>query len=345
VNKVDLEKYMRRCFELAKLGLRTVAPNPMVGAVIVNEGKIIGEGAHLKFGSAHAEVEALQSVSDKSLIKSSTLFVNLEPCCHVGKTPPCTQAIIESGIRSVVVGCKDPDKRVAGGGIEILKKSGIEVTEGVLEKDAKYLNRRFIIFQTIKRPYVILKWAKTKDGLFARSDGTSRWITSIESRTLTHQWRSEESAIMVGPNTVLIDNPFLTVRHTKGENPIRLIVDRTLRVSGDLNVFSPDAQTIIFNGDKEELKGNIHYCRICPFTVKGILDYCKEMGILSIILEGGASLIRHFINEDLWDEARIFTGDVSFGEGLSAPSIVGNYISAESKVGFDTLNVVYRQQW
>lgn len=342
MNNSEHEVYMRRCLELAERGLRLVAPNPMVGAVIVKDGVVVGEGAHLRFGAAHAEVEAIRSVKDSAQLKGSTLYVNLEPCCHIGKTPPCTQAIIEAGIKNVLIGCKDPDKRVSGGGIEVLRKSGITVTEGVLEQEARYLNRRFIVFHTKRRPYVILKWARTKDGLFARADGTSRWITSMESRTLTHKWRGEECATMVGPNTVIIDNPSLTVRHVKGENPIRMIVDRTLRVSGDFNVFSPDAKTIVWNAEKEELHGNVHYCRINPFTMKGILDKCREMGILSLILEGGASLIRHFINEDLWDEARIFTGDVEFGEGLAAPSIIGDYSSKETKVGPDLLKTVMR---
>lgn len=318
------DKYMHKCLELAKKGIRSVAPNPMVGCVIVHQNNIIGQGYHEHFGEVHAEVNALNNVSDKSLLKASTLYVNLEPCAHYGKTPPCADLIIENNISKVVIGCIDTFSEVSGKGIEKLKNAGIDVTVGVLEKEAKELNKRFFTFHKKKRPYIILKWAETKDGFIdidrKENQNTDNWITTPESKILAHKWRSEEQAIMIGTNTAENDNPQLTVREVEGNNPIRLVLDLSLRLSKDLNVFDNSVPTLVFNTEKNEEQENIEYIKVDKSNLLNqILDSLYQREISSVIIEGGTQLLNSFIQANLWDEARVFIGNKEFEKGVKAP--------------------------
>jgi len=335
------EKYLLRCLELAKNGLGNVAPNPMVGCVIVFDGKIIGEGYHQEYGKAHAEVNAIHSVKDKSLLKRSTLYVNLEPCAHFGKTPPCANLIIEYNIPRVVIGCVDSFSEVSGKGIEKLKNAGIDVSVGVLEKESLELNKRFFTFHNKKRPYIILKWAETKDGYIdverineiagQTNNEVDNWITSPLSKQLVHKWRSEESAIMVGTNTALNDNPQLNVREWKGKNPTRVVVDLHDRLPQNLYVFDKSVPTLVFSLTKQEQENNLTFVKIndSKYLIKEILDELYKRNIQSIIIEGGATLLQSFIDLNYWDEARIFVGNRKFTTGLKAPSLKGNLLTEE----------------
>ena len=320
------EKYMQRCLELAKLGLGTAAPNPMVGCVIVYKGKIIGEGYHQKCGEAHAEVNAINSVKNPDLLEKSTLYVNLEPCAHLGRTPPCSDLIVEKRIPRVVIGCVDSFAKVSGKGIEKLKKGECEVTVGVLKKESRELNRRFFTFHEKKRPYIILKWAETKDGFIdkkRRSEETveQNWITNQISKILVHKWRTEESAFMIGQKTAKKDNPQLTVREWQGRNPIRIVLDRKLKLSSDLKLFDNCADTLIFNSVKNEQKHNLNFIKIDfnDDVLNSILSKLYELEIQSLVIEGGEKLLTSFINANLWDEVRIFIGNKYFKEGVKAP--------------------------
>lgn len=335
------EKYLLRCLELAKNGLGNVAPNPMVGCVIVFDGKIIGEGYHQEYGKAHAEVNAIHSVKDKSLLKRSTLYVNLEPCAHFGKTPPCANLIVEHHIPRVVIGCVDSFSEVSGKGIEKLKNAGIDVSVGVLEKESLELNKRFFTFHNKKRPYIILKWAETKDGYIdverineiagQTNNEVDNWITSPLSKQLVHKWRSEESAIMVGTNTALNDNPQLNVREWKGKNPTRVVVDLHDRLPQNLYVFDKSVPTLVFSLTKQEQENNLTFVKIndSKYLIKEILDELYKRNIQSIIIEGGATLLQSFIDLNYWDEARIFVGNRKFTTGLKAPSLKGNLLTEE----------------
>lgn len=335
---------MARCLQLAKKGIRNVFPNPMVGCVIVHQQKIIGEGYHEQFGAAHAEVNAINSVKDKHLLTNSTLYVNLEPCAHFGKTPPCADLITKYNIPKVVIGCVDSFAAVAGKGITKLKTAGIEVMVGILEKESLALNKRFFTFHQKKRPYVLLKWAVTQDGFMdvERTNSNTikdNWITSPTSKKLVHKWRSEEAAIMIGTNTALNDNPQLTVRDWTRKNPIRIVLDMNLRLPTSLQIFNTEADTIVLNSIKDEEKGNILYLKINPENwLNDSLTKLYERHINSILVEGGKQLLTSFINENLWDEARVFTGNKTFGTGLSAPEIKAapNYTE---KIADDWLNV------
>ena len=317
--------YMQRCIELAQLGIRDVYPNPMVGAVIVHEGKIIGESYHQNYGEAHAEVNAVNSVLDKSILKEATIYVSLEPCAHHGKTPPCADLLVKHQFKKVVIGCKDTFSEVAGKGIKRLEENGIQVVIGVLENECRALNKRFFTFHENKRPYVMLKWAETQDGFIdkIRTDNTQEinWITQPETKTLVHQWRSEEHAILIGSTTALNDNPALTVRNVKGKNPIRILIDRTLKVNSNASIFNSESKTIILNELKNEEVGNLKYIQLSNFSVKSILDTLYKENIQSVIIEGGAKTIQHFIDEDLWDEARVLVGKTKFNEGIKAPEL------------------------
>jgi diaminohydroxyphosphoribosylaminopyrimidine deaminase/5-amino-6-(5-phosphoribosylamino)uracil reductase len=333
------EKYMLRCLELAKNGLRNVAPNPMVGCVIVFDGKIIGEGYHQEYGKAHAEVNAIHSVRDKSLLKKSTLYVNLEPCAHFGKTPPCANLIVEHNIPRVVIGCVDSFSEVSGKGIEKLKAAGIEVTIGVLENESLQLNKRFFTFHTKKRPYIILKWAETKDGFIdlerpfdkLRVTNTNNWITSPLSKQLVHKWRSEETAIMIGTNTALNDNPKLNVREWNGKNPVRVVIDLHDRLPQTLHVFDKSIPTLVFSLTKQGEENNLTFVKIndSKNLIQEVLDELYKRNLQSIIIEGGAKLLQSFIDQNLWDEARVFVGNKYFENGLKAPKLTGNLISEE----------------
>lgn len=316
------EKYIKRCIEIAKNGLGTARPNPMVGSVIVHEDSIIGEGYTSKYGGNHAEVNAIHSVKDKSLLKQATLYVTLEPCSHYGKTPPCSDLIIAHNIPKVVIGCVDDNKKVAGKGIERLINAGCQVIVGVLEEACKEHHKRFFTFHNKKRPYVILKWAETKDGFIApASKDTLKpvWITNEYSRQLVHKWRAEEQAILVGTNTVLNDNPSLTVRDWTGENPIRIVIDKKNELTAKHNVLNNEAKTIIINNTLiNKSQGN---------TPEQILNLLTENEITSVIIEGGSITLQTFIDANLWDEARVFVGDIIFNQGIKAPVFSGKLIS------------------
>lgn len=315
------ENLMSRVLELAARGWPDVSPNPLVGAVIVKDGKIISEGWHRQFGGPHAEIEALRAEQDSSKLKGSELFVNLEPCCHFGKTPPCVNAIIQAGISRVFISALDPNPLVSGGGVSELRNAGIEVNVGLLEKESLRLNKRFYTGQILNRPFVILKWAQTSDGLIARSDGSSKWISSQESRTLVHKWRSEETAVVVGSRTAIVDNPELTVRNLKGRNPVRVLIDPMLRVSKESKLYNSDAPTIVFNTLISSESGNISFVQLAGpvFDLSLVLEILYKRGIQSCLVEGGANLINRLIESGLWDEARVFTSLENFSQGISAP--------------------------
>lgn len=328
MNRED-ELYMQRCLDLAQNGLGRVAPNPMVGCVIVHNQNIIGEGYHQQHGKAHAEVNAVNNVKDKSLLRESTLYVSLEPCCHHGKTPPCTDLIIRHNIPRVVIASVDPYDQVAGKGITRLRNKGIEVQVGTLRKNAMNLNKRFFTFHQKKRPYIILKWAQTADALIdiERLPGTAArptWITSEKLRMLVHKWRTEEQAIMVGTLTALKDNPKLNVRDWSGNQPTRIVLDENLTLSRNLNLFDNTQKTIVFNQNTDQSIDNTTWISIDftnPDFLKIMLTELWRREIQSIIIEGGQKLLKTFIDNNTWDEARIFQGSKFFGNGLRAPSI------------------------
>lgn len=317
------EDYMQRCLDLAFLGQGAVAPNPMVGCVIVKNNTIIGEGYHQKFGGPHAEVLAIAAVKDQNLLEGATVYVSLEPCAHFGKTPPCSNLLIDKKIARVVIACKDPNPKVAGKGIERLQKAGIKVEVGMLETAAQQLNKRFFCLHQKQRPYVVLKWAQTKDGFLDRLRSNDQkginWISSEESRSLVHHWRSKEMSILVGKHTALNDNPSLTVRDVSGKNPIRILIDSQLQVQNDISLFSTDAPTLIFNRIKNEQKGNIEWIKIPETSTKFILDELYHRGIHSVMVEGGSRTLQYFIIDNVWDEAYVLVGDLQYGEGVKAP--------------------------
>lgn len=319
------EKYIQRCIALAKNGLGTTYPNPMVGSVIVYNDTIIGEGWHKKSGEGHAEVNAINSVKDKSLLKKATIYVSLEPCSHFGKTPPCCDLIIKNEIPYVVVGTVDPNIQVAGNGIKRLVAAGAKVTVGILEKECNQLNKRFFTFHLKKRPYIILKWAESNDGFIApesKDEQKPVWITNAYSRQLVHKWRSEEQAILVGTQTVLDDNPKLDVRDWTGANPVRVVLDQNNRIPNSLHVFDNQVKTIFISKSKTEteqencLFENIDFKQNIASQITEVLFKHK---IQSVIIEGGRQTLQTFIAANLWDEARIFIGNISFKTGTTAP--------------------------
>lgn len=321
---------MRRCLELASNGMGLTAPNPMVGALLAVNDIIIGEGYHHASGCPHAEVEAVRSVKDQELLKSATLYVNLEPCNHVGKTPACTDLILQHGIPRVVIGHTDPNPLVAGTGIDRLRSNGVEVITGVMEKEGRGLNRRFLTFHEKKRPFIMLKWAQTRDGFIdlTREVGQQAhpaWITDEYCRTLVHKWRTEESAILVGTRTALLDDPALNVRAWSGKSPVRLVLDVHGSLPNHLKLFDGSEPTWVYTALKQADRKNIRYIRIDPEEndLDQLLQHLYENEIQSVIVEGGAELLGSFIQQKLWDEARIFTGPGSFGQGVAAPVLRG----------------------
>ena len=313
-------QFMRRALELAEWGRGRVSPNPMVGCVIVHGDLIIGEGYHQQYGGAHAEPNAVNSVYHPALLKEATVYVTLEPCAHFGKTPPCAQLLIEKQVQKVVVAVKDPNPLVAGKGIQMLREAGIEVEVGVLEKEAAALNKRFFTQIQKKRPYVILKWAQTKDGFVARGDYSSKWISNAHSRQLVHRWRAEEDAIMVGTKTAYYDNPRLNTRDWEGKNPVRIVIDKKLTLDNNLHLFDHSQPTICYNLEKEDTEENLSFVKLNQdFGIQDILDDLRHRNIQSLIVEGGSFLLQTFISEELWDEARVFIGDTRFGNGIPAP--------------------------
>ena len=319
---------MQRCLDLAAKGIGHVAPNPMVGCVIVYEDRIIGEGYHQQYGGPHAEVNAINSVADESLLQHSTLYVNLEPCSHYGKTPPCANLIVTKKIPRVVIGSYDPNPLVAGRGIQLLRENGVEVITEVWKEESDFLNRRFFTFHTKKRPYIILKWAQSADGFIAPADNKPYWLTNDVSKKLVHQWRAEEPGIMVGYNTVLTDNPQLTVRHTNGKNPTRITLDRNLRLPSTMRIFDAAAPTLVFNQKENTATGNRENIQL-DFTadvIPQILTALHNRNLLSVMVEGGASLLESLITAGCWDEARIFYTPAQLGNGLKAPILTGKLL-------------------
>ena len=323
------EKYIKRCINLAENGFGTTFPNPMVGSVIVYENQIIGEGWHKKAGEPHAEVNAIRSVKDKSLLKKATIYVSLEPCSHFGKTPPCCDLIIEHQIPNVVVGTVDPNEKVAGNGIKKLIAAGANVTVGVLEKECNELNKRFFTFHQQKRPYIILKWAQSQDGFLSpekeiEQDRKPVWITNAYSRQLVHKWRSEEQAILAGTQTVIDDNPKLNTRDWSGNNPVRVVLDQNNRIPKDSFIFDSTVKTIVFTKSETNLSAENTNFEVIDFNqniIPQILAVLHQNQIQSIIIEGGLQTLQSFIDENIWDEARIFTGNISFEKGTKAPMI------------------------
>ena len=335
------EFFIRKCINLALKGIGNVSPNPMVGCVIVYENNIIGQGFHKEFGFKHAEVNAIESVSKKELLEKSTLYVNLEPCAHYGKTPPCCNMIIEYKIPRVVIGCVDSFSKVAGKGITKMKNAGIEVIVGVLELESRKLNKRFFTYHENKRPYIILKWAESKDRFIAPKDQKEPfWMTSDKSKKIVHKWRANEDSILIGRVTAEKDNPLLTVRLVKGKNPIRIVIDKELRLSEDLNIFNTEAETIIFNALESKKKYSNNFVKInYKLLIYNILKELHKQNIQSIIVEGGRETLQSFINTNKWDEARVFSTNKKIKNGIKAPKIDGRVSSIE-KIDEDLLKTI-----
>ncbi len=327
------QKYIARCIELAKKGLGTTYPNPMVGSVIVHNDTIIGEGWHYKSGEPHAEVLAIESVTDKSLLDKSTIYVSLEPCSHFGKTPPCCDLILKHNIPTIIIGTIDPFAKVAGSGIKRLQEAGKNVIVGVLEKECTELNKRFFTFHTKKRPYIILKWAQSLDGFMSpetKAEQKPVWITNEYSRQLVHKWRSEEQAILVGTKTILEDNPKLDTRDWQGTNPVRIIIDQHLVIASSYNVLDNAVKTIIITGKNivsdhpNTIYETIDFYNNIP---KQLADILYNHNLQSVIIEGGSKTLQLFIEANLWDEARVFIGSITLKKGTKAPEINHHFIN------------------
>lgn len=320
-------KYMQRCLQLAAIGGGYAAPNPMVGAVLVVDDKIIGEGYHKKYGQPHAEPNAINAVEDKQLLKQATLYVNLEPCSHYGKTPPCANLIVKCGIPRVVIGTLDPNPKVSGRGVQILRDAGIDVIVGVLETECEELNKRFFIFQTKQRPYILLKWAQTRDGFIdiirQGKEEQPLQISNELTRIITHKMRSENQSIMVSTNTALLDNPSLTVRNWSGKSPIRIALDRTGRIPDDYKILNSEQPTIIFTETDRINKDNVRYLKIDfdDNCLDNILRLLFENLIHSVMIEGGSKLLNSFIEKGYWDEAHVEVSEQEIGIGVKAPNL------------------------
>jgi diaminohydroxyphosphoribosylaminopyrimidine deaminase/5-amino-6-(5-phosphoribosylamino)uracil reductase len=344
----DHKVFMHRCLELAKKGSGFVAPNPMVGSVLVYEGRIIGEGWHKQFGGPHAEVNCLQSVmpQDRHLIPISTLYVSLEPCSHKGKTPPCTGLILKQGIKKVVVGCEDPFPAVSGSGIRTLQENGVDVEVGVLANLCRQLNLRFITYHQKHRPYIILKWAQTADGFIGTGTSERLLISNNVTNKLVHKWRSEEAAILVGTNTARLDNPLLTARWGNQPQPVRMVIDRSLKLKKDLRIFTEgEGKVFVFNELYAKDEGRILYKRLLKdhSSLEAILDICYKEGIQSVLVEGGRKLLQAFIDEGLWDEARVVTATNIFAKsGIASPFFHHTNLKEEFSVQGDRIQIYLR---
>lgn len=339
---------MHRCFELALKGAGHVAPNPLVGAVLVHNDRIIGEGFHQQYGQAHAEVNCINSVKeeDKKLITSSTLYVSLEPCAHFGKTPPCSDLVIEKKIPEVFVGCRDPFKQVNGKGIEKMQAAGIKVTTGVLEEEARALNKRFISFHNRHRPYIILKWAQTADGKIAQDDFSRIMISNEFSNRLVHKWRSEEASILVGTNTAKYDDPALTTRLWPGPSPTRLVIDLHLQLPNSLQLFDGKVPTVVFNSLQHQQRDNLLYYQVTEDVsiVHQVLNALYQLRIISVLVEGGAKLLQSFIDEGSWDEIRLIRSGKLAGSGISAPAIPNARHHQTETIDTDTIEYFVNPQ-
>ena len=332
--------FMQRALDLAERGKGTVRPNPLVGCVLVHEGKIIGEGYHEQYGGPHAEVNAIASVTDLKLLAAATAYVSLEPCSHWGKTPPCANLLVEKGIKSVVVATLDPNPLVAGKGVKLLEEAGIYVQVGLLEQEARWQNRRFFCQQEKHRPYLILKWAQTQDGFIARENFDSKWISSSQSRQLVHQWRAEEQAILVGKNTALHDNPRLNVRDWTGSDPIRVVLDSKLELPVDLHLFDQQIPTLCYNLLKSEKLTNLEWVQLPQLSPEALLADLHARQIQSVLIEGGSQTITQFLAAGLWDEARVFTSPIEFERGIAAPQLTQAPAESHS-IGEDQLDIYY----
>jgi diaminohydroxyphosphoribosylaminopyrimidine deaminase/5-amino-6-(5-phosphoribosylamino)uracil reductase len=336
------KQYMQRCLQLALKGLGNVSPNPMVGCVIVHDDKIIGEGYHQKYGEAHAEVNAINSIQDKSLLKSATLYVSLEPCNHFGKTPPCADLILKYGIPNVVIGIQDPFEKVNGSGIKKLLDAGVHVTAGVLEEECREINKRFFTFHIEKRPYIILKWAQSKDGFIGKKNQSLR-ISNELTRVINDTWRTQENAVLIGGETARTDNPHLTVRTIEGRNPSRIILSKSGELPFNSNLFDGSAPTLIYS------KNNFQYanCETVVMPNENNLDYLlsdlHRRNIQSLILEGGSSVLNHFIQEEKWDEVRYFESEDMLENGILAPTI-NKGISSVEQIDNNQLKIIYRRK-
>lgn len=334
---------MHRCIGLARLSAGHVAPNPMVGSVLVYNDRIIGEGYHHHYGGAHAEVSCINSVKDedKHLIKYSIIYVSLEPCAHFGKTPPCADLIIKHQIHKVVIGCRDPFDQVDGKGIEKLLHAGVEVINGVLESECRELNKRFFTFHTRQRPHIVLKWAQSKNYKIANGDFSRVLISNEYTNRLVHKWRAEETGILIGTNTALHDNPSLNTRNWTGPNPVRLIVDINLRLPQTLQIFNKQQRTIVFNKEKHEQVDNLIFYKIdkAKSLVTSLINACYQLNILSILVEGGATLLKSFINEIAWDEARVIeNSEMVIQDGLDAPVLSNHLFETSQCIGADVVS-------
>ncbi|MEG1564021.1 MAG: bifunctional diaminohydroxyphosphoribosylaminopyrimidine deaminase/5-amino-6-(5-phosphoribosylamino)uracil reductase RibD [Bacteroides sp.] len=322
---MEEEIYMRRCISLARNGLSNVSPNPMVGAVIVCDGQIIGEGYHIRCGEAHAEVNAIRAVKDLSLLKRATLYVSLEPCSHQGKTPPCADLIIDKEIPRIVIGCQDPFAKVAGRGIQRLRNAGREVIVGVLEKECRELNRRFITFHTYQRPYITLKWAESADGFIdkERTKGEPVRLSTPLTSILVHQRRAETDAILVGTRTALLDNPSLTVRNWYGHHPVRVVLDRKLSLPCSLHLFDETVHTLVFTAQSQANSYQTEYITLNYKTniIPQLTKALYERNLQSLLIEGGSQVLQSFIATDLWDEAYVEISALKLASGVKAPSI------------------------
>lgn len=330
MSSIDDEKYMRRAIHLAKLGELNASPNPMVGAVVVHEGKIIGEGYHRKCGTAHAEVNAINSVADKTLLAESTIYVTLEPCSHFGKTPPCCDLIIAKKLKKVVVGMVDPFSKVSGRGISKIKEAGIDVEVGVLEKECRELNKKFIKAHTEKRPYVLLKWAQTADGYMGKLENdrpAPLFVSTPLTRLIVHRERACYDAIMVGAGTVNSDNPSLSVRYYAGNNPLRVILSAGMHISADSRIFKDGIKTVIYTlADSKTIESNnVEYVTISDreTAVDEILADLYSRNVISLMVEGGLEILKEFISKDIWDEVRIEKNTECAGSGIKAPKVSG----------------------
>jgi diaminohydroxyphosphoribosylaminopyrimidine deaminase / 5-amino-6-(5-phosphoribosylamino)uracil reductase len=328
---------MMQCLLLATQGQGYVSPNPLVGAMLMHDGNMIGAGYHQQYGTAHAEVNCIESVqpNHKELIADSTLYVNLEPCNHYGQTPPCTELIIASGIKKVVIGSRDPHAIVNGRGVQVLKDAGVEVIENVLHAQCLAVNRRFFTYQQLQRPYIILKWAQTADGFVANADGSTLPISQDAANKMNHTWRSQEDAILVGFNTVLQDDPQLNVRHIDGRNPVRIIWDAKNELPLSKNIFDGAQPTLIINDTIEKIENNIAWKKL--ISIEEIIKYLYTAKTLSIIIEGGPKTIKKFVDADLWDEARIIKSKNEIGQGYAANVLENEIFLYDDAKGNDTI--------
>lgn len=332
------ELMMKRCIELASGGVGLTYPNPVVGCVIVGNGQIISEGWHQKAGEAHAEVNAVNKIKDKEILKDCEIYVSLEPCSHFGKTPPCSDMIVRYGFKRVIVGILDPNSKVNGQGIKKMRDAGIEVKVGVLENECAELNKRFFCFHQNKRPYIVLKWAQTADGFMAAENYVQKWITNPYSKQLVHLWRSREQSVLVGYNTAKIDNPQLNLRLWSGNQPVRVVIDRDLSLDSKLHLFDGSQKTIIFSEKENSSRPDIIQLNFDENFEESILEELYKSGLQSVIIEGGRKTLDRFINKGLWDEARVFSSSESWGSGIEAPRIDGK-LTEQKMIGSDRLKI------